>query len=81
MMGAEKTGSAGAPTAVADSAATVEDTAIDIAVLANDTDPDTSNTLSVSAPTGPCAFDATSALGASVTLNATTRLPRPPSKP
>jgi VCBS repeat-containing protein len=52
------------PTAVNDTAGTDEDTAININVLANDTDPDTSDMLTVSA------FDATSAKGATLTRNA-----------
>ncbi|MEE8192797.1 MAG: Ig-like domain-containing protein, partial [Gemmatimonadales bacterium] len=61
------TGSNDAPTANDDTGATDEDTVLNVAVagvLANDTDPDTSDSLSVSA------FDAVSAKGAAVTVAA-----------
>ena len=51
------------PTANADEAATDADQATDIDVLANDTDPDTSDTLTIQS------FDATSERGAAITLN------------
>jgi choice-of-anchor C domain-containing protein len=53
------------PTAVADAATTDEDTGIDIAVLGNDTDPDTTDVLSVQS------VSATSTLGAAVILDGT----------
>jgi VCBS repeat-containing protein len=56
-------GSNDAPTAFADSTSTDEDTAINITVLANDTDPDHNHVLSVGT------FDPTSTDGATVSLN------------
>ncbi|MGI4732982.1 MAG: Ig-like domain-containing protein [Janthinobacterium lividum] len=58
------TGIDDAPVAVADTAATDEDHAIDIAAKANDYDPDTGDTTTISA------VSATSANGAAVSLNA-----------
>ena len=51
------------PTAVADSAATGENTTVDINVRTNDTDPDSGDTLAVGT------FSATSTRGATITLN------------
>ena len=42
-----------APTAVDDSTSTAEDTAVDINVVANDTDPDTGDTVTISSYTSP----------------------------
>ena len=55
------TGVNDAPTANADSATTDEDTSIAVAVLTNDTDPDTSDTLTIDT------FDASSTQGGTVT--------------
>ena len=55
-----------APTAVDDTTTTAEDTAVDINVVANDTDPDTGDTLSVTAVTTP------SNGGAAIDMNNTT---------
>ena len=60
-----------APTAVADTAVTAEDTAVDINLVANDTDPDAGDTLSVTAVATPSNGTAAIASGSTTTVTYT----------
>ena len=60
-----------APTAVDDTAATFENTAVDVNVVANDTDPDSGTTLSVTSVTTPSNGTAVITSGSTTTVTYT----------